>query len=341
MALLDLRVYEASLTGPDAAESFAAHLRPHGHWPLASPRVTTLQINVGKRCNQACHHCHVEAGPNRTEDMESRTAERLMTLLARTPSVATVDITGGAPELNSSFRYLVETSRRLERAVLVRHNLTIQQEPGMEDLVAFFANNDVEVIASLPCYSQKNVDAQRGSGVFGRSIAALQALNAAGFGVPDQGRVLTLVYNPSGAFLPGAEDALERDYRARLGADFGITFTRLVTITNMPIKRFAHDLMRSGQLAHYQSLLEDSFNPATIPGLMCRSLINVSWDGLLYDCDFNQMLELPIGAAAGGGPRTIFDLERLDALDGRTVAVGRHCFGCTAGAGSSCGGALV
>ncbi|MCB9732936.1 MAG: arsenosugar biosynthesis radical SAM protein ArsS [Deltaproteobacteria bacterium] len=342
MALLELRDSEASLTGAEGRAAFAARLREVGRWPLRRGRVETLQINVGKRCNQACHHCHVEAGPARTEVMAPATAERLMALLAPSPETRVVDITGGAPELNPSFRYLVATSRALGRHVLVRHNLTVQQEPGQEGLVAFFAEHGVEVVASLPCYTEANVDEQRGSGVFARSIAALRALNAAGFGVAGGERVLTLVYNPGGAFLPGPEAALEADYRARLGADFGVSFTRLQTITNMPIKRFAHDLRRRGALAGYQALLEERFNAATVPHVMCTSLVSVGWDGALYDCDFNQMLALGAGAAAANtAPRTIFAVAHLAELAGAEVAVGRHCFGCTAGAGSSCGGALA
>jgi radical SAM/Cys-rich protein len=320
----------------DAAPvSFAATVGARAGSALRRAHVTTLQVNLGKRCNQACHHCHVEAGPTRPERMTTAVAERVLALLAATPSVDTVDLTGGAPELNPSFRRLVAESRRLGRRVIDRCNLTVLLEPGMDDLPEFLAAHRVVVMASLPCYGAENVTRQRGPGVFEKSIAALRRLNALGYGRGD-GLVLDLVYNPVGAFLPPPQAELERRYKAELGAAYGIVFDRLLTITNMPIKRFAEMLARTAQTAAYEALLVRSFNPATVPGLMCRTLVSVGWDGRLHDCDFNQMLELPLGA----GTRTIWDVESLAGMAGTDVTTDRHCFGCTAGAGSSCGGAL-
>jgi radical SAM/Cys-rich protein len=296
--------------------------------------VETLQVNVGKRCNQACHHCHVEAGPKRTESMTESTAARVLAVLAATPSVATLDLTGGAPELNPHFRQLVRGARRLGRRVVDRCNLTVLFEPGHDDLAAFLAEHNVAVVASLPCYTAENVERQRGHGVFDKSIQGLQLLNALGYGRPGSSLALELVYNPVGPFLPPAQAELEARYRTELYAAFGITFDRLLTITNMPIKRFADLLTREGAHEAYMGLLVNHFNPTTIDGLMCRSLASVGWDGRLYDCDFNQMLELAL-------TRTIWEVDDLATLAGLPITTGSHCFGCTAGAGSSCGGALA
>ena len=325
-----LPVLRARAPGRD----FDAELRSAGVAALRRGRVTTLQVNVGKRCNQACHHCHVEAGPKRTEVMGPGIAKRIIELLARSPDVATVDLTGGAPELCPSFRWLVAESRRLGREVIDRCNLTILFEPGMEDLPDFLAAHGVHIIASLPCYGAANVDKQRGRGVFDRSIEALQLLNDFGYAKPGSGLELDLVYNPAGPFLPPEQASLEKKYRQELSSRFGIVFGRLLTITNMPISRFADALARSGQHEAYMSLLVDHFNPATIGGLMCRSLVSVSWDGGLYDCDFNQMLDLPAGPEQGEGdrPPTLWDVESFDALADWRIATGAHCFGCTAGA---------
>jgi len=301
--------------------------------------VRALQINVGKLCNQACHHCHVEAGPRRTEVMTRAVAERAVELLRRSPGVEVVDLTGGAPELNPSFGFLVREARRLGKHVIDRCNLTVLFEPGQEDLAGFLAEEEVHVIASLPCYLAENVDAQRGRGVFDRSMEALSRLNALGYGKQGSPLELDLVYNPLGPSLPPPQEGLEARYKVELRRRFGIEFNRLLTITNMPIRRFADALARAGQSEAYMSLLVNHFNPDTVPSLMCRSLLSVGYDGQLYDCDFNQMLEIPIGAAAAG-VRTIWDLEELSALEGRRVATAAHCFGCTAGAGSSCSGAL-
>ena len=318
--------------------SFTATLAAHGFAPLTRGAVETLQVNVGKLCNQACHHCHVDAGPKRTEIMQEPTARRVLEVLAKSPTVETVDITGGAPELNPSFRLLVQGARSLGRRVIDRCNLTVLFEAGREWLPAFFVEHGVELTCSLPCYTAKNVDQQRGKGVFEKSIEALRMLNARGYGKRGSGLVLNLVYNPVGAFLPPAQAGLEADYKRELGAAFGIEFDRLFTITNMPIQRFAADLERSGKQREYMSVLVNHFNPATVAGLMCRSLVSVGWEGTLYDCDFNQMLEIGVPA---GLPRSIFDLDGLDDLSGARISTASHCFGCTAGAGSSCGGETV
>jgi radical SAM/Cys-rich protein len=315
---------------------FEATLAERGVAPLRRTAPNVLQVNVGRRCDLACHHCHVEAGPNRTEMMDRRTADRVLDLLARHPELGTLDLTGGAPELNAEFRHLVRGASRLGRKVIDRCNLTVLLEPGQEDTAAFLAQHRVRVVASLPCYTAENVDAQRGRRVFERSIAALQLLNDLGYGQPGSDLGLDLVYNPQGASLPPPQAELEARYHEELDSLFGVVFDQLITITNMPIKRFAHALARDGQAEAYQALLVNHFNPETVPELMCRQTLSVGWDGRLYDCDFNQMLELPLG----GGPASIFDLESLDRLPGATIATGTHCFGCTAGAGSSCGGAL-
>lgn len=316
--------------------SFPAMLQQHGLPPLQRPAVTTLQVNVGKICNQACHHCHVDAGPKRTEIMTEATADRVIELLDHSDAVHTVDITGGAPELNPNFRRLVEASRKMGRHVIDRCNLTILMEPGFEDLASFLASNGVHVIASLPCYTRENVDEQRGRGVFDKSIKALQLLNRLGYGDANTELMLDLVYNPLGASLPPAQQSLEADYRHRLRDDFGIEFNNLFTITNMPIRRFAEHLVRIGKRDSYEKLLVEKFNPETIERLMCRSQINIAWDGRLYDCDFNQMLELPIASAS-----TIWDILSFDAVASQRIVTGMHCFGCTAGPGSSCGGTLT
>jgi radical SAM/Cys-rich protein len=304
---------------------------------LARVPVETLQVNLGKRCNQACTHCHVEAGPSRTEVMSRRDVDRVLALLEGSPATATVDITGGAPELHPEFRRLVAEARRLDRRVLDRCNLTVLVEPGQEGTAAFLAASGVEIVASMPCYTRENVDKQRGKGVFDKSIAALERLNALGYGVEGSDLILSLVYNPGGAFLPPAQGKLQADYQERLGDDFGIAFTNLLTMTNMPIARFRHQLVRDGKLDEYMDLLVQNFNPTAVDGVMCKTLVSIGWDGRLYDCDFNQMLDLP----AGGRPRTIWDIDSLAALDGDEIALDDHCYGCTAGAGSSCGGALV
>jgi radical SAM/Cys-rich protein len=315
---------------------FEQALADNGINALSRPTPTTLQVNLGKRCNQACRHCHVDAGPTRTEAMSLRTMDRVLYVLERSPAIHTLDITGGAPELHPHFRHIVTEARALGRHVMDRCNLTVLSETGQEDTANFLATNQVEVVASLPCYSPDNVNKQRGTGVFAASIRGLQSLNALGYGNTDRGPKLNLVYNPLGASLPPEQAGLEEAYTERLQKDFGIQFNNLYTITNMPIARFKADLSRSGKLPVYMDLLREKFNPASVQHVMCRDLVSVSYDGGLYDCDFNQMLELPIGSAQ----QSIWDVESLDELSDANIVTADHCLGCTAGAGSSCGGAL-
>ena len=317
--------------------SFESALHRHGLEPLRRGPVTTLQVNVGRVCNQACHHCHVEAGPSRTETMGQTTVERIVELLWSEPKVEVLDLTGGAPELNRHFRTLVVSGRRRGLRVIDRCNLTILEEAGQEDTAEFLAAHQVEIVASLPCYLQENVDRQRGRGVYEKSISALRRLNELGYGLSGSGLVLNLVYNPGGASLPPSQTDLESDYRVELRSRFGLEFTSLLTLTNMPIRRFAEFLDRTEQHAAYLSLLVNHFNPATVADLMCRSLLSVGYDGRLYDCDFNQMLAIPTSQGRG----TIWDLNSLQEMEGMPVATGSHCLGCTAGAGSSCSGALA
>jgi len=315
---------------------FARTLAERGLWPLERLAVTTLQVNVGKRCDLACHHCHVEAGPSRSEAMDEATADRVIALLESSPETRTLDLTGGAPELNPSFRSLVHRARALGREVIDRCNLTVLFQPGQEDTAEFLATEGVKIVASLPCYTKENVDQQRGRQVFARSTEALRKLNGLGYG-SGNGLELDLVYNPLGPTLPPSQAELEVTYRHELRQLFGIEFDRLATITNMPIKRFARALEREGRHEAYLALLVNHFNPDTVPGLMCRHMVSVGYDGALYDCDFNQMLELP----PVGGPRSIWEIEALSELRSAGIATDRHCYGCTAGSGSSCGGTLV
>jgi radical SAM/Cys-rich protein len=317
------------------SQDFDAKLAEHG-LELRAARVETLQVNVGKLCNQACKHCHVDASPARTEIMTRETAAQVVEAV-REFSFSTIDITGGAPELNPSFRYLVKASRSLGTHVVVRHNLTVMFEPGQDDLPEFFRENAVELVSSLPYFLEQQTDAQRGRGVFEKSIEALRRLNAAGYGVEGSALVLNLVYNPVGAFLPPEQSSIEADFKRELTRRHGVSFNRLYTITNMPIKRFLDYLRRTGNEGRYMRKLVEAFNPASVGGLMCRNLLSVDWTGRLYDCDFNQMLELTV---APGLPQTISKFEPA-AFAGRRVTTGLHCFGCTAGAGSSCGGSLV
>jgi radical SAM/Cys-rich protein len=320
-----------------AEPSFEHVLANYGQSPLMPKSITTLQVNVGKVCNQTCHHCHVDAGPHRTESMTKTTMNQILDVLDRTPQISTVDITGGAPEMNPYFEYLVEQCRIRDRKVIDRCNLTVFFVKGKTHLPQFLSQQQVEIIASLPCYLEDNVDQQRGKGVFDRSITALQNLNRLGYGKEGTGLTLHLVYNPLGPTLPPPQRELEQDYKDELGKRYGIQFNRLLTITNMPISRFLEDLGDSATVDHYYSELRNAFNASTVEDLMCRSLISVGWDGRLYDCDFNQMLELPIQSQSQAWIK-YFD---LDALEGRRIVVDSHCFGCTAGAGSSCGGALT
>jgi radical SAM/Cys-rich protein len=306
---------------------------------LRRTRAEILQVNVGKLCNLTCVHCHVNAGPKRKEIMTRDTIDRVIDWLART-DIPTVDLTGGAPEMIPDFRYFVECVCALEppRHVIDRCNLTILLEPGYEDLAQFLATKKVEIIASMPCYSAKNVNAQRGDGVFEGSIAALQLLNSLGYGINPK-LPLHLVYNPVGAFLPPSQDELEVEYKRELKKHFGIVFNKLYALTNLPIGRFASYLRHNDKLEEYMQLLIHAFNPATIGGLMCRNTISVGWRGEVYDCDFNQQLGMQWSGNDGSKPLFLWDIDG-DSLEDREIMTGDHCFGCTAGAGSSCGGAI-
>lgn len=321
------------------APDFDQALSGNGCGVLLREETKTLQINVGKFCNQACHHCHVEAGPKRIEIMPLEVARRVVKILAASPSITSVDITGGAPELNRSFEWVVGEARKLGKHIIDRCNLTVLFEPRKEHLAEFLAENNVEIIASLPCYNASNVDQQRGRGVFEKSIRALQLLNQLGYGIADSRLNLNLVYNPLGASLPPPQEKLEADYKKQLREHFGIQFHHLYTLTNMPVKRFAAYLEQNHMFEPYMSLLVNHFNPSTVSQLMCRSLVNVGWDGKLYDCDFNQMLDIEM-RREGGEPLTVWNLDSFTGLAGNRVDTGSHCFGCTAGTGSSCGGSL-
>ncbi|MBG6071691.1 MULTISPECIES: arsenosugar biosynthesis radical SAM (seleno)protein ArsS [unclassified Polaromonas] len=299
-------------------------------------RLDTLQVNLGYKCNQSCVHCHVNAGPNRTEMMDADTMALIPEVLTAR-GLSTLDLTGGAPELHDGFRGLVRAARAQGVRVIDRCNLTILFEPGQQDLAQFLADQQVEVVASMPCYSAANVDKQRGDGVFDLSIAALQQLNALGYGQPGSGLVLNLVYNPQGASLPPEQQTLQADYKRELLAHFGIVFNELFALTNMPIQRFGSTLVSKGSFDSYMELLKSSYQPQNLPGVMCRSTVSVDYQGWLSDCDFNQQLGLPLGNS--GVQRHLRDLLTTS-LDGKAIRVAGHCYGCTAGQGSSCGGAL-
>lgn len=306
--------------------------------PIVRGHLAALQVNLGYRCNQTCLHCHVNAGPNRKEMMDDATLALIPEVLVAR-RITTLDLTGGAPELHPRFRDLVTQARRLGVGVIDRCNLTILSEPGQEDLADFLAVNRVEVVASLPCYSADNVDRQRGDGVFERSIAGLQQLNALGYGKPGSGLVLNLVYNPQGPSLPPEQGALETDYKRELLEHFGIVFNQLFAIANMPIQRFGSTLVSQGRFATYMQLLRDSFRARNLDQVMCRDLISVDWQGHLYDCDFNQQLGLGLGSQTGSARPHLRDLLAHDPA-GAAISIADHCYGCTAGQGSSCGGAL-
>jgi radical SAM/Cys-rich protein len=307
---------------------------------LRHTRTEVLQVNVGKLCNLTCTHCHVNAGPKRKEIMSRETIDRIIDWLEPT-SISTIDLTGGAPEMIPDFRYFITRLRTIQPPIRIidRCNLTILVERGYEGLAEFLAAKKVEIIASMPCYSPRNVDAQRGDGVFDKSIDALRLLNRLGYGVAGD-LPLHLIYNPVGAYLPGPQRDLEADYKRELAVHFGIVFNKLYTITNLPIARFAAYLRHNGKLEEYMELLINSFNPATIDGLMCRNTVSVGWQGEVYDCDFNQQLEMQWSRNGGSRPMFLWDVDP-DEIDDREIMTGDHCFGCTAGAGSSCGGAIV
>jgi len=325
---------QIELDMPDCGPHFHEVLNSH-NLSLKHARPIELQINLGKLCNLACHHCHVDAGPKRTEIMTWEIMEKILDW-AHKADIEKVDLTGGAPELNPHFREFCDELIKLDIQITSRCNITVLFEPGQEDLANWYAERKIRLVCSLPCYTEDNVDAQRGKGVFDKSIAGLQKLNELGYG-RDSELSLDLVYNPTGAFLPPPQVSLEQDYRDMLGNNFNITFSSLLAITNIPINRFAHALKRDGDLEDYQHLLVSNFNADTVDQLMCRHLINLDWEGRVYDCDFNQMLEIPM---SGGPEKYLWDLE-IDNVANQPIATNRHCFGCTAGAGSSCGGVLA
>ena len=328
---------------PPAKYGFGSALRERG-LTLAPLSIDTLQVNVTKLCNQACRHCHVDASPTRTEKMSREGIEKCLEILAKHPQIQKLDITGGAPELHPDFDFFVREAVRLGRHVMVRHNLTVtldgnpQTRESKEYLPGFFADNRCEVISSLPYHQEYFTDAQRGNGVFQKSMASMQLLNERGYGIDGSGLELNLVYNPVGPYLPPAQVGLEADYKRELKDKFGLSFNKLFTITNMPINRFRLHLEKSGQYDSYMEKLVAAFNPAAAEGVMCRSLLSVGYDGTIYDCDFNQMLEMDV--AGQRGRATIFDFD-FNRLLQRHIRFDSHCFGCTAGAGSSCGGATA
>ncbi|HKQ27692.1 MAG TPA: arsenosugar biosynthesis radical SAM (seleno)protein ArsS [Burkholderiales bacterium] len=313
-------------------------MRHFGFPALSRARLDTLQVNLGYKCNQSCLHCHVNAGPSRTEMMSPGTLEEVLSFL-EVSKVKTLDITGGAPELHPQFRELVKSAVALGVHVIDRCNLTVLDEPGQEELAAFLARHEVEVTASLPCYTEELVDRQRGKGVYEKSIRGLRQLNALGYGAPGSALELNLVYNPQGPSLPPPQDSLEAEYKRVLGERFGVVFNRLFTLANMPIQRFGSTLISKGQFNEYMALLRNAHREQNLESVMCRTLISVDWQGYVYDCDFNQMLGLPLMIAGEKRPR-LSDLMARD-LAGNAIAVRDHCYGCSAGQGSSCGGALA
>lgn len=329
------------LNGKDIVDSkfpgFSDKIAEIGHRPLKTQPVEIFQLNIGKLCNQTCAHCHVDAGPDRREEnMDRATLERCLEIIASIPTITTVDITGGAPEMNAHFRWFVEEVSALGKQVIDRCNLTILcANPKYHDLPEFFAKHKVQVVSSLPYFSKKRTDSQRGDGVFEDSIKALQMLNAVGYGQEGTGLELHLVYNPTGAFLPASQETLQAEFKRQLKRKFDIDFNMLFAITNLPIARFLDYLLESGNYEEYMHKLVEAYNPGTVEGLMCRNTLSISWDGYIYDCDFNQMLDLKVASTS----QHIEDFD-LDALKNRNVVVNQHCYGCTAGAGSSCGGEI-
>lgn len=336
--LIQLNVLQQSTQHGEQFPSFAGKLQEHNLYPLRSIGTTILQINMGKMCNQTCKHCHVDAGPDRKEIMSRDTMQQCLKALEKSPELSTVDLTGGAPEMNPDFRWFVEQLSTLGRQVIVRCNLTIiLANKKYHDLPNFFKEHQVHVVSSLPYFQASRTDAQRGDGVFEKSVKALQMLNEVGYGQEGGGLVLDLVYNPSGAFLPSSQQSLEAEFKRRLKGGYNIDFNNLFCITNLPVSRFLDYLVTSGNYDSYMQKLIDAFNPVAAAGVMCRNTISVGWDGFLYDCDFNQMLELKVEEKA---PQHIKDFD-LKQLDERSVKLNQHCYGCTAGAGSSCGGETI
>ncbi|GAB3532330.1 arsenosugar biosynthesis radical SAM protein ArsS [Pontibacter brevis] len=333
-----LNVLQAPTQHGTRFPAFAKRLQEHELYPLKPTGTTILQVNMGKMCNQTCKHCHVDAGPDRRENMTRETMQLCLDALNQSPQIRTVDLTGGAPEMNPDFRWFVEELSKLGRQVIVRCNLTIiLANKKYHDLPEFFQKHGVHVVSSLPYFQASRTDAQRGDGVFDKSIKALQMLNEVGYGMEGSNLLLDLVYNPSGAFLPGAQASLEAEFKRRLRSGYNIQFNNLFCITNLPVSRFLDYLVQSGNYDGYMEKLVNAFNPVAAAGVMCRNTISVGWDGYLYDCDFNQMLELQV---AKNSPRHIRDFDTAS-LDQRSIVLNQHCYGCTAGAGSSCGGETV
>ncbi len=334
---LDILAHGAATMDAFTLIPFQQKIEQIGLYPLQPTAMNIFQVNLGKMCNQVCRHCHVDAGPDRKVIMTRETMQQCLEILQLHPNFTTVDLTGGAPELNPDFRWFVDEIRKLNRHVIVRCNLTIiLANKRFNDLPDYFKSHSIEVVSSLPSYTRDRTDRQRGDGVFEDSIKALQLLNSVGYGIDGTDLVLNLVYNPAGAFLPPAQQALEKEYKAALGKDFGISFNSLYTITNMPISRYLDYLLQSGNYEKYMEKLLGAFNPAAAANVMCRNTLSVGWDGYLYDCDFNQMLDLKVDCTAKHV--SMFDAT---ALANRHIVVNQHCFGCTAGAGSSCGGAVT
>jgi radical SAM/Cys-rich protein len=332
-----LQIIEHGQTGDFALVPFQQKLDEAGLYPLKPTGIQTFQVNVGKMCNQVCKHCHVDAGPDRKEIMTKEIMQQCLHVLVQNPSLQTVDLTGGAPEMNPHFRWFVEELKKLRRHVIVRCNLTIiLANKKYNDLPQFFAQHGVEVVSSLPFYTQDRTDRQRGNGVFEDSIKALQLLNGVGYGMDNSGLVLNLVYNPAGAFLPPSQEALEKEYKTALMERYGIRFNQLFAITNLPISRYLDYLLTSGNYEKYMEKLVAAYNPGAAANVMCRNTISIGWDGYLYDCDFNQMLDLKVACSS----KHIADFSMSD-LNERSIIIGQHCFGCTAGSGSSCGGTVT
>ena len=334
-----LDVLNGKAVSDEKFESFAGKVGNLGFAPLRPTGIEIFQLNIGKLCNQTCAHCHVDAGPDKkVENMDRATLERCLEIIDAVPSITTVDITGGAPEMNPHFRWFVTACRKLGKQVIDRCNLTIvQANKKYHDLPQFFAEQGVTVVSSLPYFSKSRTDSQRGDGVFEDSIKTLQQLNAVGYGVEGSGLQLDLVYNPSGAFLPDSQATLEAEFKRQLKRKYDIVFNSLYAITNLPVSRFLDYLLESGNYESYMTELVTAFNPATVPGVMCRNTVSISWDGYIYDCDFNQMLDLKVSAR---GSQHIDDFD-AEALTRRAIVLNQHCYGCTAGAGSSCGGEVA
>jgi len=332
-----LKILELPQSDKFVLPPFEQKLRQSGLYPLKPTGIEIFQVNLGKMCNQTCKHCHVDAGPDRTEIMTKETMQQCLEVLKNNPSLKTVDLTGGAPEMNPGFRWFVEEIKKWDRHIIVRCNLTIiLANKKYFDLPEFYKQNNIEVISSLPFYSKDRTDRQRGNHVFDKSIKVLQMLNEVGYGKEESGLILNLVYNPAGAFLPPKQQSLEKEYKETLIKDYGIVFNNLFTITNMPINRYLDYLLVSNNYEKYMEKLVDAYNPVAASKVMCRNIISIGWDGYIYDCDFNQMLEMKVGAQS----KHIREFNVAE-LNSRNILTGQHCYGCTAGAGSSCGGAVA